>query len=245
MLRACFLLAVWGALTIPVGLVALPWTVLSRNASLLYRLGVAVGSMGLRAAGVRTSVRFEVPLAKGRPYLFLSNHASNLDPPLLASVLLPVRTAMLVKQELLRIPLLGWAMSLAGFVPVARSGSVEDAKRSLEQAAAVVRSGLSMTVFVEGTRSPDGRLLPFKKGPFFLAMECGVPVVPVTLVGTGRLLPKGIFRLRRGMVQVVVHAPLDPRNFPNRDALQKTVRAAITSALPASAVAEQAPVSTA
>ncbi len=231
MLRAYLLLAVWAVLAVPVGLVALPWTLLTRDASLLYRWGVGIGSLGLRAAGVRTRVQFKAPLPSGA-CLFLSNHASNLDPPLLAAVLLPRRTAMLIKQELLRIPLLGWAMSLAGFVPVARSGSVEDAKRSLDQAATVIRSGISMTAFAEGTRSPDGRLLPFKKGPFFLAMACGVPVVPVTLVGTGVLLPKGVFRLQRGTVQVVVHAPLLPQDYANRDALKNAVRAAIASALP-------------
>ena len=231
-LRAYLLLAVWAVLAVPVGLVALPWTLLTRNASLLYRWGTGIGRIGLHVAGVRVRVQFKAPLPD-TACLFLSNHASNLDPPLLASVLLPRRTAMLIKQELLRIPLLGWAMSLAGFVPVARSGSVEDAKRSLDQAAAVIRSGVSMTVFAEGTRSPDGRLLPFKKGPFFLAMKCGVPVVPVTLIGTGELLPKGIFRLQRGTAQVVVHAPLRPQDFASRDALKDAVHAAIASALPA------------
>ena len=240
MLRAYLLLGVWGLLAVPVGLIALPWTLLTRNAALLYRWGVWIGAVGLRAAGVRTQVHFEEPLEAGQPYLFLSNHASNLDPPLLAAVLLPRRTAMLIKQELLRIPLLGWGMRLAGFVPVARSGSVEDAKRSLDQAAAVIQTGVSLTVFVEGTRSPDGRLLPFKKGPFFLAMQSDVPVVPVTLVGTGTLLPKGGLRLRRGTVQVVVHRPLLPRDFANRDALKEAVRAAIASALPPAPLAAKA-----
>ncbi len=231
MLRALLLLAVWAVLAVPVGLVALPWTVLTGNAGLLYRWGVGNGSLGLRAAGVRTRVRFEAPLPASA-CLLLSNHASNLDPPLLAAVLLPRRTAMLIKQELLRILLLGWGMRLARFVPVARSGSVEDARRSLQQAEAVLRSGISVTAFVEGTRSPDGHLLPFKKGPFFLAMESGVPVVPVTLIGTGALLPKGALRLRRGEVEVVVHRPLLPAEFADRDALKNAVRAAIASALP-------------
>ncbi len=197
----------------------------------MYRWGVWIGKMGLRAAGVKPRVRFEASLPEG-PCLFLVNHASNLDPPLLASVLLPRRTAMLIKQELLKIPILGWGMSLAGFVPVARSGSVEDARRSLDQAAASIRSGLSMTVFVEGTRSTTGKLLPFKKGPFFLAMACGVPVIPVTLVGTGGLMPKGALRLRPGVVEVIVHAPLLPAAFARREALMAAVRTAIGSALP-------------
>ncbi len=231
MLRAYLLLFVWSVLAVPVAIAGLPLTLLTRNAAALYRWGVAAGSLGLRAAGVRTRVRFDAPLPS-EACLFLVNHASNLDPPLLAAVLRPRRAAMLIKQELLRIPLLGWGMRLAGFVPVARSGSVEDAKRSLEQAAAVLRSGISLVVFVEGTRSPDGRLLPFKKGPFFLAMECGVPVVPVTLLGTGSLLAKGSSRLRKGTVEVVFHRTLLPRDFAKRDALQQAVRASIASALP-------------
>lgn len=233
MLRAFLLLAVWALLAVPVGLVALPWTAVSRNAKLLYSWGTGIGALGLRLAGVRARVRYVARLPTDQACLFLVNHASNLDPPLLAGVLRPRRVAMLVKQELLLVPLLGWAMRLAGFVPVARSGSVEDAKRSLAQAAAVLRGGTSLVVFVEGTRSPDGRLLPFKKGPFFLAMESGVPVVPVTLSGTSTLMAKGSQRLRRGTVDVVFHAALDPRGFATRDALRAAVRTAIASGLPA------------
>ncbi len=232
MLRAYLLLAIWATLAIPVGMLLLPWTALTRKATLLYRWGVRAGGLGLRVAGVRSRVHFAELLDPAQPYLFFSNHASNLDPPLLASVLMPRRTPMLVKQELLRVPLLGRGMRLAGFVPVARSGSVEDAKRSLEEAAAVLRSGISLLIFVEGTRSPDGRLLPFKKGPFFLAMQSGVPVVPVTLAGTGKLMPKGGSSLQPGTVEVTFHKPLNPRDYPNRDALKEAVRTAIASVLP-------------
>lgn len=231
MFRALWLLFVWSVLALFLGLPLLLWTVLTRDTRLLFRWGVWFGGVGLRAAGVRARVRYAVPLDPAQPYLFLSNHASNLDPPLLASALAPRRTAMLIKQELLRVPLLGWGMRLAGFVPVARSGSVEDAKRSLSEAARVLGSGVSLAVFAEGTRSPDGSLLPFKKGPFFLARESGFPVVPVTLVGTHRLLPKGKLRLRAGTVEIMFHAPLDPNAFPGRDGLREAVRTAIASGL--------------
>lgn len=231
--RMLLVLFLWIVLGVPVGLVGLPWTLVCRDPTLLYRWGAAVGRIGLAAAGVRVRARFVEPLPQGMPCLFLVNHASNLDPPLLASVL-PRRTAMLIKRELLRIPLLGYGMRLAGFVPVARSGSVEDARHSLAQAAAVLRSGISLVIFVEGTRSPDGRLLPFKRGPFFLAMECGIPVVPVTIAGTHALLPKGSSRLRSGLVEVTVHAALLPQDFPDREALRTAVRSSIGSALPIS-----------
>ena len=231
MFRAAFLVFVWGLLAVPVACIALPWTLLTRDASLLYRWGVAIGIFGLRVAGIRVKAQFLAPVPQDTPCLYLVNHASNLDPPLLASVL-PRRSAMLIKRELLRIPLLGWGMRLAGFVPVARSGSVEDARKSLDEAASVLRSGISLAIFVEGTRSPDGRLLPFKKGPFFLAETCRLPVVPVTIRGTAALLPKGSLRLRSGTVSVTFHPPLHPAGFPSRDALRSAVRSAIASALP-------------
>ena len=229
MWRSLLLVCVWTAAGLPVGLFALPWTLLRRNASLLYRWGVGVGRLGLAAAGIRVQVRTLAPLPD-TACLFLVNHASNLDPPLLASVL-PRRAAMMVKHELWRVPLLGMGMRLAGFVPVARSGSVEDARRSLARAAAVLGSGLSLVIFVEGTRSPDGRLLPFKKGPFFLAMESGVPVVPVTIAGTHAVLPKGSLRIRLHAVDVTLHPPLLPQDFADRDALREAVRTSIASAL--------------
>lgn len=230
MLRAAVLLTVWALLAIPVAIVALPWTLITRDASLLYRWGVAIGIAGLRAAGVRVRSEFLAPVPQDTPCLYLVNHASNLDPPLLAYVL-PGRSAMLIKRELLRIPLLGWGMRLAGFVPVARSGSVEDARKSLDEAASVLRSGISLAIFVEGTRSPDGRLLPFKKGPFFLAETCKLPVIPVTIRGTAALMPKGSLRLRPGTVTITAHPALYPAEFATRDALRDAVRSAIASAL--------------
>ena len=89
-----------------------------------------------------------------------------------------------------------------------------------------------MVIFVEGTRSTDGRLLPFKKGPFHLAMEVGAPVVPVTLLGTYECWPKGSFAMRRGTATVIFHPPMEPADYADRDALMTAVRATIASALP-------------
>ncbi len=221
------------------GVVLLPWTAFSGDARLLYRWGAWAGGAGLRAAGVRRRIRYAAPLDPTRPYVFLANHASNLDPPLLADVLAPRRTAIFIKQELMRIPFLGRGMRAASFIPVARSRSVEDARRSLDEAGRVLGSGISLVIFPEGTRSPDGQLLPFKRGPFLIAMRAGVPIVPITLAETGRLMPKRGFRLRSGTVEVTFHAPLNPRDYLNRDALMEAVRAAIASALPGNAWKDQ------
>jgi 1-acyl-sn-glycerol-3-phosphate acyltransferase len=89
-----------------------------------------------------------------------------------------------------------------------------------------------MTIYVEGKRSFDGRLLPFKKGPFYLAMECGVPVVPVTITGTHYTMPKTRFTIKPGLVKVIFHTPIEPGDFGSRECLMEKVRAAIDSGLP-------------
>jgi len=182
-------------------------------------------------AGIKVKVVGLDRLDPGATYIFMSNHVSNLDPPILVP-LIPHRTSVLVKKELFRVPILGRAMRLASLVPVDRSNR-DAAIASLRAAAEVLARGIPMTIFVEGTRSFDGRLLPFKKGPFYLATESGVPVVPVTLVGTHQILPKRRFSIRKGEATVVFHSPLNPKQFSDRDVLLAAVRDAIESALPA------------
>ncbi len=97
----------------------------------------------------------------------------------------------------------------------------------------MLQSGLGMLVFPEGTRSPIGKLLPFKKGPFHLAMEAGVPVVPITIAGSHEAWPKGEMSLHEGEVVVHFHPPIDPHQFARKEDLLAAVRAAIDSALPA------------
>jgi len=165
-----------------------------------------------------------------RNYIFMSNHVSNLDPPLLIP-LIPRRTSVLVKKELFKIPIIGRAMLMGQLVPIDRSNR-EAAIASVREAEQVVRSGLNMTVFPEGTRSPDGKLQTFKKGAFYLATDTGVPIVPITIVGTEELLPKGRHLVKPGRVKIVFHPPIDPQEFPDRDELIAAVRNAIASALP-------------
>jgi 1-acyl-sn-glycerol-3-phosphate acyltransferase len=169
-------------------------------------------------------------LEAGRAYLFMSNHASNLDPPII-TYLLGGRISIITKQELFKIPLFGRAMRAANFVPIDRADS-RAALKSVREAARVLQSGMAMLVFPEGTRSPDGKLLPFKNGSFHLALEAGVPVVPVTVVGSHEAWPKGSMSLHPGEVVVHFHAPIDPRQFAHKQDLLVAVRSAIHSALP-------------
>jgi 1-acyl-sn-glycerol-3-phosphate acyltransferase len=230
MLPAFLMLATWVVLAPLAAAVTVPWALLSGKIRLMYAAGMGIARAGLRTAGLRIQAEGREWLEKEGTYIYLSNHASNLDPPVLLP-LIPRRTSVLVKKELFRIPLLGQAMRIARLIPVNRT-SRESAVGSLHQAADVLRDGISMTIFVEGTRSPDGRLLPFKKGPFHLAMNTGVPVVPVTIAGTFAAQPKGTFAIRRVPIRVVFHEPLDPRRFPHKEALLEAVRDRIGSALP-------------
>jgi 1-acyl-sn-glycerol-3-phosphate acyltransferase len=213
-------------------LLTLPYALLTGNSNFLYRMGMWVVRVGIRLSGVRAEIVGRDRLDPKQTYIFMSNHVSNLDPPLLIP-LLPGRTSVLVKTELFRIPILGFAMRVAHLVPVDRRNR-DSAIASMRDAAEVIRSGLSMTIFPEGTRSPDGRLLPLKKGPFYLAMESGCPIVPVTLLGTHEVLPKGkkLIDPDKAVTKIVFHDPIWPRDFQDRDALIDAVRGSISSALP-------------
>ena len=160
----------------------------------------------------------------------MSNHVSNIDPPIMVP-LIPRRTSVMVKKELFNYPLLGKTMRLGSLVPVDR-GNREAGIAAVRSAAAVLRQGINMMIYVEGHRSFDGKLLPFKKGPFYLAVECGVAVVPVTIAGTHHVMPKGRFAHKPGTVTVIFHAPIEPQDFGGRDCLMEKVRRAIDSGLP-------------
>jgi 1-acyl-sn-glycerol-3-phosphate acyltransferase len=146
--------------------------------------------------------------------------------------LIPGRTSAFMKRSLMKLPIVGIGFRQGEFIAVDRMGSRDEAQRSVEEARRVLAKGVHITTFVEGTRSPDGRLQPFKKGPFFLAMESGAPCVPVSIHGTEKILGKGSLRMHPGPVHVVFHAPIDPAAFASRDKLSEAVRMAIAYALP-------------
>jgi len=167
----------------------------------------------------------------GTACIFMANHVSNLDPPALFPSV-PGRSSAFLKSSLMRIPVLGYAFKLGELIPVAREGNVQSAQQSVSAAKRVLARGLHIITFVEGTRSLDGRLLPFKKGPFYLAMEAGAPCIPVSIYGTEKLMAKGSLRIRRGPAHIVFHAPIHPGDFATREELLQAVRSVIASGLP-------------
>jgi 1-acyl-sn-glycerol-3-phosphate acyltransferase len=231
MLAAIILFSTWVILGLPVAVVTLPWAILSRDIHPLHHWAMRVVRTGLRFARIRINVIWQQPLDPSQHYLFLSNHISNLDPPILLP-LLPEPVSVVLKRSLMKIPILGWGMRLGSYIPVDRDGTVESAKESTETATRVLASGVHVLSFVEGTRSRDGRLQPFKKGPFYLAMHAGAPIIPISIYGTESMMKKGSLKIAPGTAHVVFHGPINPRDYQEMEDLMAAVRAAIASGLP-------------
>jgi 1-acyl-sn-glycerol-3-phosphate acyltransferase len=164
--------------------------------------------------------------AEREPVIFMSNHESNLDPPVLISAI-PIPAVFLAKKEIKWMMPVGWAAMMAGTIFIDRSNR-ERAIRSLHQAAREIRGGKSVVIFPEGTRTRSGELLPFKKGGFAMAEEAGVQIVPVATVGGYRMFPPGALRIRPGRYLIAFGAPVDPRAFSSRDEVMAEVRRRIT-----------------
>ena len=213
-----------------IGIVGIPWTFLTGRVDWMYNAAMWAAFTGARIVGAKVDVRGLENFDNSGTYIYMCNHVSNLDPPLVVPMI-PKRTSVLVKKELFRIPLLGKAMRMASFVPVDR-GDREAAIASIQRATEVMRSGVNITVFPEGTRSADGKLLPFKKGPFHLAMESGVAVVPMTIYGTEKMMPKKTWKISKGTATLIFHPPMFPAEFADRERLMNAVRAQIASSLP-------------
>ena len=216
---------------IPTAILFIPWCWMTGNVMPLYR-GTR---FMLRSSCWMAGVRFETVglerVPRDRACIFMSNHVSNLDPPALIS-LIPGRTSAFLKRSLMKIPVLGTGFRQGEFIAVDRSGNAAAARESVAAAERVLAKGVHMTTFVEGTRSPDGRMLPFKKGPLFLAMASGALCVPVSIHGTEKIMRKGSLRMHPGVAHVEFHAPIDPKEFATREELTQAVRVAIASGLP-------------
>jgi 1-acyl-sn-glycerol-3-phosphate acyltransferase len=225
------MLMLWAVLLPIAAIFLFPWTFLVGNINVLYRVSMWGAWNAVRLAGVRVRAVGLEKLDPARSYIFMSNHTSNIDPPLLMP-LIPKRTSIMAKKELFTYPLLGKLMKFGSLVPVDR-GNRDAGIAAVRAASEVIRGGVNMTIYVEGKRSFDGKLLPFKKGPFYLAEETGVPIVPVTIVGTHYVMPKGRFAIKPGDVTVIFHDAIEPADFGSRDCLMEKVRRVIDSGLPA------------
>lgn len=232
MMYSLLLIAWIVILGIPTAIICLPWAMITGNVLPLYRASTFIVRSGYALARIDVRVEGRELIPAKAACIFMANHVSNLDPPALLPNI-PGRVSAFIKESLIRIPVFGLGLRLAEFIPVDRSGDRDSAVESVAEARRILGKGIHIMTFVEGTRSPDGRMLPFKKGPFYLAKETGAPCVPVSIWGTETMMAKGSVRIHPGAAHVVFHPPLDPADYETREELMAAVRVAIASGLPA------------
>lgn len=203
------------------------------SGNMSHRVARLWGGWILSISGIRVKVRGMHHIKLHRDYIYMSNHQSNFDIPVLLAHL-PVQFRWLAKAELFRIPVFGLAMRRVGYISIDRSDR-RLAFASLRQAAETIRNGVSVLIFPEGTRSRDGRIGSFKKGGFVMAIDAQVPIVPVTLHGTWEIMPKARWRIVPGTVEIEIGCPVQTRGYTRqtKQGLMHQVREAIRKPLEA------------
>ena len=231
MLRTAFIAVFLSLYILIVGPPLLVYTLITRHVDPLYWAGVKGVMFFVRAVGVRVRVvgTERIPAAA---CLFVANHTSSADAPAVVGAI-PRRVAILLKESLFRWPIVGQAFTLAHFVPVNRSQR-DSAIASVERATQAMREGQSFLIYPEGTRSPDGRLQEFKKGAVVMAINAGVPIVPIACSGAHRVMEKRSMVIRPGEILVEFLDPIDASQytFERRDELNERVHAAMAAGLP-------------
>jgi 1-acyl-sn-glycerol-3-phosphate acyltransferase len=216
-------------LLFPVAIIA---SLIKDSGNLVHRVGGLWARTIIRASGIKVDVEGRDNIPMGKPIVFACNHASQFD-ILIMYEALPVQFRFVVKKELFKIPFLGLVMRLAGYIPIDRSGG-KAALRSLHEAAERVKNGASIIIFPEGTRSPDGRLRPFKMGGILIAIKAGCPIVPIAISGSHNVLPKGSLRVRSGRIKVTIGLPVQtvgPDGPLTKNSITKEVWGSISSML--------------
>ncbi len=230
MLRAFLVTFITFAYVLVFGPPVLIYGLLCGNSDPIYRTGVRGARMALWLAGVQLEVQGRDRIPRGRPAVFMANHQSNCDPAALLAVLPNV--LVLVKKEFFRVPIMGTAMRLVGFIRVDRKNR-EQALEAVERGVLALEAGKSFLVYPEGTRSPDGRLQRFKKGVFVMAVKAGAPIVPISVSGSNKIMPKGKFVMRPGRVRITFQDSVatEGLTIEDRDIIIERVRQAILTGL--------------
>lgn len=224
-----FRLLLLGIYTVVIGIPVLAASPFDREARVVRTLGRVWVRWILRTFGIRVVAEGLENVPTHAPVVLMSNHQSLVDIAALVDTLPPsVSWRFVAKRELVRVPVFGWCLVTTGQIIVDR-GNRERAVASLRRAAERIRGGASVIVFPEGTRSPSGSLRPFKSGPFHLALEAQVPIVPVTVSGSQHITPKGSLQVHPGVVKIVYGKPIPTRGvrIEERGSLKTRVREAI------------------
>jgi 1-acyl-sn-glycerol-3-phosphate acyltransferase len=239
MIRALLALPSFLVSTILGSLASLVLGLIDRSGDLVLKLCRVWSAVVLGVPGVKVEVKMRGNLDLKRPYVFMANHASMVDIwAMFVGVPIPVR--FIAKKQLGQIPVFGWAMRAGRFVFIDRHNAVS-ARRSIQEAAQRIKSGQSVAIFPEGTRTRDGRLGEFKKGGFHLAIDSGVEIVPLAIRGSRAVMPPGTPLIRAGLVQIEIDEPISTAGLgpSDRQQLLERVRARIADMLGETATAPE------
>lgn len=207
-----FLIPAITVYTVVLGSLSLASSLVDRSGRTAHRCARAWSWLILRTTGVNVLVEGSEQLTPGKTYIFVANHQSHYDTPVVFSSL-PFQLRIIAKASLARFPVLGWHLRRGGHLFVDRSRP--DRAGILKQWRGMVADGLSLIIYAEGTRSPDGRVARFRAGSFLLAIQAGLPIVPVAVVGTRQVMPKGRLRTEPAEVALVIHEPIVPPVITN------------------------------
>ena len=228
MIRTIFVWSCIGIATLGLGFLAFLTYPFDRKGRAVHRYARLWGKIALLANRVKVKLEGIEHIKGEGPYIFMSNHQGYFDVFALLGRL-PFQFKWLVKKELFSIPILGWTMAAAGYINIDREGTRKTVE-ALNEAAQKIREGMSILIFPEGSRSPDGSIQSFKKGGFTLAIKSRVPIVPIAITGTREIMPKGKLTVAAGEIRIQMSHPIPTQSYSlkDREALIKKVNQAIS-----------------
>ena len=211
MIRSALLVMLAVIITAFMSVCALVFPRISPGESKAHKIANLWARMLLKLTSIRVNVIGRENVLMNRPQIFMANHQSDFD-ILIVLAHVPGQFRWIVKKELFKIPIFGEAMKSAGYIEIDRQNH-EKAMKSIEEAAQKIREGKSVMTFPEGTRSKDGIIKPFKQGMFHLAIQAGVPIVPISIIGAHEILPKRSLKIKPGRVTMVIGRPVDVSGY--------------------------------
>lgn len=211
MVRSALLVLIGVAVTAFMSLCAFVFPLLAAGEDKVHRIANLWARMLLRLASTRVEVIGRENVRTDRPHIFMANHQSDFD-ILIVLAHIPGQFRWIAKKELFKIPIFGKAMRNAGYIEIDRQNH-EKALQSLQEAALKIREGKSVVTFPEGTRSKDGTVRPFKQGMFHLAIEAGVPIIPISIIGASAIMPKRSLNVRPGRITMVIDRPVEVSGY--------------------------------
>lgn len=201
--------------TIILGIPTILVSMISKTGIAPYKIGKAWAWLLAKTNGVKIEIIDMHKLAKDKSYVFISNHLSHLDTVAIIKEI-PHSIRFVAKKSLSKIPFFGWAARLARMIFIDRSDK-NSAMKTINKAINELKNGISVLFFAEGTRSTNGKLGKFKKGAFFFSVKSKLPIVPITIINSNKLLPRGKLGIKKGIIKIVIGDPIETVNYEEKD----------------------------